>query len=168
MHQCIQSFIGQIFGIELSLLSAAAETSSLIIPLRLATFERSRDSKIGLWIDPFLSIQPRAIRLLKSLSSSSSLLPFSSFGFSSSERLDVTPFLPIELSETTTHRGGSGGAEARVVAATACRIQPFSVGCAIYSSRDFRSRATKTDMWTWDERSRRRKRVLDFFNGCDP
>ena len=90
-------------GIEPSLLSAAAETSSLIIPLRLATFERSRDSKIGLWIDPFLSIQPRAIRLLKSLSSSSSLLPFSFFGFSSSERLDVTPFLPIELSETTTH-----------------------------------------------------------------
>ena len=89
-------------GIELYLVSAAAETSPLIIPLRLATFERSRDSKIGLWIDPFLSIQPRAIRLLKSLSSSSSLLPFSFFGFSSSERLDVTPFLPIELSETTT------------------------------------------------------------------
>ena len=90
--------------IELYLVSA--ETSPLIIPLRLATFQRSRDSKIGLGIDPFLSIQRRAIRLLKSLSSSSSfLLRFLLIG---ATRCD--PFSPNRTvrDHNAPGRGGSG------------------------------------------------------------
>ena len=93
--------------IELYLVSA--ETSPLIIPLRLATFQRSRDSKIGLGIDPSLSIQRRAIRLLKSLSSSSSFL----FRFLLIGATRYDPFSPNRTVRDHNAPGREGAGERR-------------------------------------------------------